>query len=356
MARYLVTGIGGFIGSWIAQNLVSRGHEVRGLDNMTSGTYTNLSAIPGPIDFRCGDIRSPRDMQKACEGVDGVFHQAAIASVQDSIERPIETNEINHVGTLNLLQAVKAQGVRRVVFASSSAVYGDKSAPMLHEQMIPSPISNYGVQKLACEYSLRIAYNVDGVETIALRYFNVFGPRQSATSQYSGVIARFARHLAWREERAEPAIYGDGEQSRDFVYIEDVVSANVQAMTAPAQLVAGKVFNVGSGRSQTVNNIVRELGALSGEVLSFTHLPARPAEIRTSTADISAAAQALGYLPQWNFPDALNRTLDWYRGQRFQDSRPKRMPSSPVAPRIAGHRTSRGQTQLPFRPMPVRHV
>jgi UDP-glucose 4-epimerase len=351
MARYLVTGIAGFIGSWIAQDLVSRGHEVRGLDNMTSGTCANLSAIAGPIDFFCGDIRNAKDLRKACEGVDGIFHEAAIASVQDSIERPIETNEINYVGTLKLLQAAKAHGVKRVVFASSSAIYGDQSVPALHEQLIPAPLSNYGVQKLASESSLRVAYGVDGIETVALRYFNVFGPRQSATSQYSGVIARFVRYLASMEQQAEPGIYGDGEQSRDFVYIEDVVSANVRAMTAPAELVAGKAFNVGSGRSHTVNDIVSQLKALSGKPLAFRHLPARPGEIRSSTADISAATCALGYVPQWNFRDALTCTLDWYRSQRPHDGHQRKMQPFPIPSTVGSRTPGRFRSQASSRPL-----
>src|ERR1700761_2637185 len=191
--------------------------------------------------------------------MDGVFHQAAIASVQESIDHPIETSKINHVGTLNVLRAAKAQGVKRIVFASSSAVYGTQSWPVLHEHLTPMPISPYGGQKLACEYSLRVANSIDEMETVSLRYFNVFGPRQSASSPYSGVIARFVQYVASTSPQPEPVIYGDGEQSRDFVYIEDVVSANLHAMAAPAELVAGRVFNVGSGRSQTVNSILGHL-------------------------------------------------------------------------------------------------
>jgi nucleoside-diphosphate-sugar epimerase len=315
MARYLVTGVAGFIGSWIAHSLVSQGHEVRGLDNMSSGTEANLSAIGGSIDFRRADIRSLHDVRDACQGIDGIFHQAAVASVQDSIERPIETNEINHVGTLNLLQAAKAHGVKRLVFASSSAVYGNQSVPVLHEQLATMPVSPYGAQKLACESALRVASWGSTVETVALRYFNVFGPRQSAASPYSGVIARFVRHVAAMTPQPEPVIYGDGEQSRDFVYIEDIVLANLRAMNAASCLVAGKAFNVGSGRAHTINGLIQHLGALSGRALAFAHLSERPGEIRSSLADIRAATAALGYFPRWSFRDALGCTLDWYRTQ-----------------------------------------
>lgn len=321
MARYLVTGIAGFIGSWIARTLVSQGHQVRGLDNMSSGSAANLASIVRPIDFRKGDIRNYQDVEAACEMVDGIFHQAAIASVQQSIDRPLETNQINYGGTLNLLRAADAQGVRRIVFASSSAVYGNQLRPSLDEQMNPQPLSPYGVQKLSCEHSLRVAYVVNGLETVSLRYFNVYGPRQNASSPYSGVIAKFARCVAGGENREQPVIYGDGEQSRDFVYIEDVVDANLRAMTAPASLAAGKAFNIGNGKSHTVNELVNELRAISGKPLEAKHVPDRRGEIRASTADITAASAALGYAPGWTFRDGLMRTVGWYREQARRGKR-----------------------------------
>jgi UDP-glucose 4-epimerase len=335
MARYLVTGAAGFIGSWIAQNLVFQGHEVRALDNMSTGTVGNLSAIGGNLDFRRADLRSRNDLMKACKDIDGIFHMAAVASVQDSIERPIETNAINHGGTVNLLEAAKAHGVRRIVFASSAAVYGNQAGP-LHERLRAQPESPYGAQKLACEKSLRVAYRDSGLETVALRFFNVFGPRQSATSSYSGVIARFAQYVATTTPQPEPVIYGDGEQSRDFVYVEDVVSANLRAMTAPAELVAGKAFNIASGRSHTVNNLVQHLGAISGRRLAFVHLSARPGEIRASQADTSHAQIALKHLAQWSFQDGLANTLHWYRSQApvsraVQLNDPRHVPASPRA-------------------------
>jgi nucleoside-diphosphate-sugar epimerase len=321
MARYLVTGVAGFIGSWIARTLVSQGHQVRGLDNMSSGTPANLAAIVRPIDFRKGDIRNYQDVENACEMVDGIFHQAAIASVQMSIDRPLETNQINCLGTLNLLRAADAQGVRRIVFASSSAVYGNQLRPSLDEQMNPQPLSPYGVQKLSCEHSLRVAHLVNGLETVSLRYFNVFGPRQSASSQYSGVIARFASYLAGGETQKEPVIYGDGEQSRDFVFVEDVVDANLRAMTGPAALVAGRAFNIGSGKSRTVNELVNELRVMSGKSLAFRHVDGRPGDVRASSADITAASAALGYAPRWTFQEGLSRTVAWYREQLRRDKR-----------------------------------
>jgi UDP-glucose 4-epimerase len=334
MGRYLVTGVAGFIGSWIAQRLVSQGHEVRGLDSLATGSRANLSAFANQIEFRHGDIRKSEDLLAACEGIDGVFHQAAIASVQEAIERPIQTNQINHVGTLHLLEAAKARGVKRIVFASSSAIYGNQSVPLLHERLTPAPLSAYGAQKLACEHSLRVAHALDGIETVALRYFNVFGPRQSAGSPYSGVIARFIRYVVSGSEVPEPAIYGDGEQSRDFVFIEDVVTANMLAMMAPADAVAGKAFNVGTGHSQSINNLVQQLRVVSGEPLRFKHLPARPGEIRCATADISCAVSLLGYVPQWTFREGLVRTLSWYRGDgpRGEGKRKTASFQVPVAP------------------------
>jgi nucleoside-diphosphate-sugar epimerase len=321
MARYLVTGAAGFIGSWIARALVSQGHQVRGFDNMSSGTASNLAAIVRPIDFRKGDIRNYQDVEAACEMVDGIFHQAAIASVQASIDRPLETNQINHVGTLNVLRAADAQGVRRIVFASSSAVYGNQLRPSLDELMNTQPLSPYGAQKLACEHSLRVAHLVNGLETVSLRYFNVYGPRQNASSPYSGVIAKFARCVASAESQEQPVIYGDGEQSRDFVYIEDVVEANLRAMFAPASLAAGKAFNIANGKSQTINELVNELRAISGKPLEAKHLPDRRGDIRASTADITAASAALGYAPRWTFREGLMRTVAWYREQARREKR-----------------------------------
>jgi nucleoside-diphosphate-sugar epimerase len=315
MARYLVTGVAGFIGSWIAQRLVSQGHQVCGLDNMSSGTSANLMAIGGTIDFFKGDIRNHQHVDKACENVDGIFHHAAVASVQESIQRPLETNEINYSGTLNLLRAAKAKGVRRIVFASSSAVYGNQLLSSLHEQLNPEPLSPYGVQKLCCEHALRVAHNADGLETVSLRYFSVFGPRQNAFSPYSGVIARFARYLTSGALQPKPFIHGDGEQSRDFVYIEDVVDANLLAMFAADARALGKVFNVGSGRSNTINALVEHLRAITGDPLALKHVPERKGDVRASSADISAAGGVLGYTPRWTIRKGLARTMSWYRGQ-----------------------------------------
>jgi|SRR6201996_3635949 len=340
MGRYLVTGVAGFIGSSIAQRLVSQGHQVRGLDNMSSGTSANLMAIRGAMDFWKGDIRNHQQVDKACENIDGIFHQAAVASVQESIQRPLETNEINYSGTLNLLRAAKAKGVRRLVFASSSAVYGNQLLPSLHEQLNPEPLSPYGVQKLCCEHALRVAHMVDGLETVSLRYFNVFGPRQNTASPYSGVIARFARYLTPGALHPKPFIHGDGEQSRDFVYIEDVVDANLLAMFAADERAAGKAFNIGSGQSHTINALVEHLRAITGNPLELRHVPERKGDVRASSADISAAHGLLGYTPRWTFRKGLARTMSWYRGQGPGDNpgagkRSSSLPS-PAAGREVG--------------------
>jgi nucleoside-diphosphate-sugar epimerase len=320
MGRYLVTGVAGFIGSWVAQRLLSQGHQVCGLDDMSSGTSANLMAIGGAIDFWKGDIRNHQHVDRACENVDGIFHHAAVASVQESIQRPLETNEINYSGTLNLLRAAKAKGVRRIVFASSSAVYGNQLLPSLHEQLNPEPLSPYGVQKLCCEHALRVAHNVDGLETVSLRYFNVFGPRQNSSSPYSGVIARFARYLMPGGCQPKPFIHGDGEQSRDFVYIEDIVDANLLAMFAADARAMGKALNIGSGRSHTIKSVVDHLRAITGDPLALRHVPGRKGDIRASSADISAAGGVLGYTPRWTLRKGLARTMSWYRGQGADDS------------------------------------
>src|ERR1700760_795985 len=330
MARYLVTGVAGFIGSWIAQRLVCQGHQVRGLDNMSSGKSANLLAIAGAIEFRQVDIRNPEDVDGACKNVDGIFHQAAVASVQDSIDRPFETNDINYGGTLNVIRGAKAHGVRRIVFASSSAIYGSKRAAKCDEGMNAEPVSPYGVQKLSCEHALRVAQVLDKIETVSLRYFNVFGPRQSASSPYSGVIAKFAQYVS-SSKCEQPVVYGDGEQSRDFVYIEDVVAANLLAMSAPGERVTGKAFNIGSGQSLTINALIDHLRVITGEPLHLRHVPARSGEIRASSADISAACDALEYYPRWKFRDGLARTVNWYREPR-PDQRMKAGKNAVVIP------------------------
>lgn len=312
MARYLITGIAGFIGSWLAHELVARGEQVRGLDNLSSGSLANLADIADKIEFQHGDLRNVADVERACDKVDFIFHEAAVASVQQSIEDPVGTHASNVLGTLHLIAAAKKHRVQRIVFAASSAAYGDQRQLPLNEMLPPKPLSPYAVQKLTCEYLLRNAWLLDGLETVSLRYFNVYGPRQSASSPYSGAIARFATKML-AETDSMPVIYGDGEQARDFVYISDVVEANMLAMQAPQERVAGEVFNIGTGSEQSVNETCRLLAEITCYNGEIEYAPARKGDIRSSVADIRHASKSFDYVPRISFREGLERTAAWYR-------------------------------------------
>jgi nucleoside-diphosphate-sugar epimerase len=309
LARYLVTGVAGFIGRSIAAALIARGESVRGIDSFITGKRENLAGLDA-MEFVEGDLADPAACQDACAGVEIVFHEAALASVPRSVADPVATN-VNCVdATLNLLVAARAAGVRRVIYAGSSSVYGDSPTLPKHEQMIPNPISPYAVAKLAGEQYLRSFARVYGLETVTLRYFNVFGPYQDPTSHYSGVLAIFCRRMLVGEQ---PTIYGDGEQSRDFTYIDNVVHANLLAAAAPAEKVSGQVMNVATGARITLNKtfeILRDLTAYQGEP---AFAPLRAGDIRDSLADISLARELLGYEPQVDFREGLRRTVEWYR-------------------------------------------
>jgi UDP-glucose 4-epimerase len=310
MSTYLITGIAGFIGSNIARALLAQGASVRGIDNFVTGKRANLEDLRG-IDFIEGTIEDPDSCARACRGVDFVFHEAALASVPRSIEDPVDSNSANVTGTLNLLVAARDAGVRRVVYAGSSAAYGDKPTLPKHEGMIPDPISPYAVGKLAGEYYMRSFTRVYGLETVTIRYFNVFGPYQDPSSQYSGVLAKFS--LAMLEGRT-PVIFGDGTQSRDFTFIENVVNGNLLAMAAPAEKVSGRVFNVATAQRISLNDAVQSLRELTGYTGPVDYAPARAGDIAHSLADISLARQAFGYEPKVNFHEGLRQTLLWYRG------------------------------------------
>jgi UDP-glucose 4-epimerase len=310
MTTYLITGIAGFIGSNIARALLAQGAKVRGVDNFITGKRANLEDLHG-VDFIEGTIEDPEICARACKGVDFVFHEAALASVPRSVEDPDATNSSNVTGTLNILVAARDAGVRRVVYAGSSSAYGDQPTLPKREDMLPDPISPYAVSKLAGEHYMRSFTRVYGLETVVIRYFNVFGPHQDPSSQYSGVLAKFS--LAMLEDRT-PVIYGDGSQSRDFTFIENVVDANLLAMAAPAEKVSGKVFNVATEQQITLNDAVRSLRELTGYAGTVEYAPARTGDIAHSLADISLAREALGYEPKVNFHEGLRRTLLWYRG------------------------------------------
>ncbi len=312
MAQYLITGIGGFIGSSLARALVARGERVRGIDNFSTGKRDNLADIRHEIELLEADINDQQAIAEACRGVDYVLHQAAIPSVPRSVANPMESNQANVDGTLNVLVAARDADVKRVVYASSSSLYGDTPTLPKHEGMVPNPISPYAVSKLAGEHYMGAFYRSYGLETVSLRYFNVFGPYQDPTSMYSGVLAIFITRMLRGEQ---PTIYGDGEQSRDFTYIENVIEANLQACTAPASQVAGKAFNCATGRRVSLNETYGVLQQLTGYDGPPMYAPPRAGDIKHSLADISLAEKHLGYRPKVSFEAGLRQTVAWYRGQ-----------------------------------------
>ncbi len=309
MPNYLVTGVAGFIGRSIAAALLARGESVRGIDNFITGKRSNLAGL-GAMDFIEGDLADPAACARACAGVQTVFHEAALASVPRSVEDPAGTNRNCVDATLNLLVAARGAGVRRVVYAGSSSAYGDTPTLPKHEQMLPAPISPYAVAKLAGEHYMGAFARVYGLETVTLRYFNVFGPHQDPTSHYSGVLAIFCRRMLAGEQ---PTIYGDGEQSRDFTYIDNVVHANLLAAAAPAVKVAGRMMNLATGRRITLNETFEILCELTGYRGSPAYAAPRSGDIRDSLADIRLAGELLGYAPIVDFREGLRRTVEWYR-------------------------------------------
>ena len=312
MPRYLVTGCAGFIGSWIAQALVERGETVRGLDNFETGNRNNFEPFASRFEFVECDLRNADGVARACEGVDFIFHQGARPSVPRSVKDPRTSHTANLDGTFNLLEGARAAGVKRIVYAASSSAYGNQPGFPRVETMVPMPIAPYPVQKLAGEFYMKSYWQVYGIETVCLRYFNIFGPRQVPDSPYSGIMAKFTLQMM-RGER--PTINGDGEQGRDFTYVENAVSANLLALEAPAEKVAGRVFNVACGERHTVNKTFRILAELLDFKEPPIYGPPRTGDIQDSLADISAAREALGYKPRIGFEEGLRRTVAWYREQ-----------------------------------------
>ncbi len=309
MARYLITGIAGFIGSSLAHALVEQGHTVHGVDNLSTGNLDNLAAIRDQVSFQEADIQDVQGMKEACQGVDVILHQAALASVPRSVKDPVASHESNINGTLNLLIAARDAGVRRIVYAASSSAYGDQPTQPKQEDMLPRPLSPYAVQKLTCEYYIQSFYRTYGLEGVCLRYFNIFGPRQAADSPYSGVIAQFTYKMMAGET---PTIFGDGLTSRDFNYIDNAVSANLLAATAPIEVATGRVFNIGTGRSVTLNEVYAAIAAQIGFTAKPNYGPPRPGDIKHSLADISRASNELGYQPKAQFHEGLQKTVAWY--------------------------------------------
>jgi UDP-glucose 4-epimerase len=312
MAIYLVTGIAGFIGSSLARAILAQGDKVRGVDNFSTGKRNNIAEIRDRIDAREADLLDLDAMRSACRGVDYVLHEAAIPSVPRSVADPLESNRANIDGTVNVLVAARDEKVKRVVYAASSSAYGDTPTLPKHEGMPPNPISPYAVAKLASEYYMASFFRCYGLETVALRYFNIFGPRQDPTSPYSGVLAKFITQMLRGEQ---PTIHGDGAQSRDFTYVDNVVHANLLACKAPAGEVAGQVFNVATGTRIDLNEMFRVLKKLTGYPGEVKYDAERAGDVKHSLADLTRATKHLGYKPLVDFEHGLRSTIDWYRTQ-----------------------------------------
>jgi nucleoside-diphosphate-sugar epimerase len=309
----VVTGGAGFIGSHIAAALSKSGARVRVLDDLSTGHRENLEEIGGDVDFIHGSVADEALVSKALEGAEVVFHEAAIPSVPRSVEAPRQTHVASVDGTFSLLCAARDQKVRRVVYAASSSAYGDQPTLPKSEQMLPDPLSPYAVAKLVGEYYCSVFTRVYGLETVSLRYFNVFGPRQDPTSQYSGVVSRFISAL---HENGRPVIYGDGEQSRDFTYIDNIVAANLSAANAPGA--SGKVINVANGERITLNQLLAELKELTGrQDVSAEYAEPRVGDVRHSLADNTLARELLGYESKVGLREGLQRTIDWWKSSRF---------------------------------------
>ena len=312
MSLYLITGVAGFIGSSLARAVLAQGDQVRGIDNFATGKRENIAEIAGKIDFREADLANLDAMHDACRGVDYIFHEAAIPSVPKSVLDPLGSNRANVDGTVHLLIAARDAKVKRVVYAASSSAYGDTPTLPKHEAMPPNPISPYAVAKLASEYYMTSFYRCYGLETVCLRYFNIFGPRQDPNSPYSGVLAKFITQMLKGEQ---PTIFGDGKQSRDFTFIDNTVSANLLAAKAPSEA-AGQVFNVATGERYDLNQTFELLKKIIGFKGTVKYGPDRAGDVKHSLADLSRTEKYLGYKPLVNFEEGLRRTVDWYRGQQ----------------------------------------
>lgn len=307
--RILVTGGAGFIGSHLAQALVRRGHRVRVLDNFASGVRANLREVAGDVEVLRGDAADPAAARRAARGMEVVYHQAAIPSVARSVDDPAGSHRANATATLSLLVAARDAGVGRFIYASSSSIYGNTVRLPKTETMPSNPLSPYAVGKLMGEHYLRVFASLYGMEAVSLRYFNIFGPRQNAGSPYSGVISLFVTALL---AGRTPVLYGDGRQSRDFTYVDNVVAANLGALRAHG--LRGQVVNVATGQRTDLRTLLRLLAAALDRPARASHRPSRPGDVRHSVASISRARRLLGYAPRVGLEAGLRRTVDWYRG------------------------------------------
>lgn len=308
--RYIVTGGAGFIGSHIAEYLSKNGHEVIIFDNLFTGKKQNIHHLlkKKTVTFVEGSVTDIQALKKIAHGVDGIFHEGAIVSVPRSLKNPLATNEVNVQGTLNVLLAARDSGIRKVVFASSSSVYGDAPVLPKQEDMQPLPISPYAVSKLSGEYYCRVFSSAYNLPAVCLRYFNVFGPRQDPTSEYAAVIPKFITRIL---NNQSPIIYGDGEQSRDFTFVQDVVQANIHAMERDVE----GVFNIAYGERHTLNELAFTIMELTGKRIKPVHKAVRQGDILHSLADITAARSRLKYSPDYTFESGLQETVSWFRNQ-----------------------------------------
>ncbi len=308
MAKYLVTGGGGFIGCNLVRTLAAQGRDVRILDNFSTGRRENLEDLKKDVEIMEGDIRNPADVRAAVRGVCCIFHFAALPSVVRSVEDPLETHDVNVTGTLNLLIAARDAGAKRLVFSSSSSVYGNTPTLPKHEDMIPMPLSPYAAHKLTGEHYCRIFFELYGLKTFSLRYFNVFGPRQNPKSHYAAVIPLFIDACARGEP---PLIHGDGGQTRDFTYVQNVVDANLACCTAPDEA-AGRVFNAACGDRISVNDLASAIAKLMDSKVRPVHDEPRPGDVRDSQADNRRARELLGWTPKVDFEEGIRRTVEWF--------------------------------------------
>ena len=314
MSRYLITGGAGFIGSSIAEYLIKKGHFVRVLDNFFSGKEENLDFTKGlgkdKFELIRGDITNPADCEKACQGMEYVLHQAALRSVPKSLDDPLSYNKVNIDGVLTMLQAASKHKIKRFVFASSSSIYGDTDNFPEKEDHLPLLISPYALSKLAGEYYCRIFSEFFGVETVCLRYFNVFGPKQALDDEYAVVVSKFI-HCILHDQ--QPPIFGTGKQSRDFTFIENVISANILSAITPG--VKHEIFNVANGQENTVLNLVEVLNKIIGKNIQPKFLPVRPGDVFKTSADISKISRVINYKPLVNFEEGLKKTVDYFKNQ-----------------------------------------